>query len=121
MNERNSSDLRLELEKEINSDPILEEFSRLHQGTLNELVVKNLENVQGDERDIRRCRAWNNSIYLCLNYNYVLEFPIICTHQTFPVLSWYQLSPRCVALGFKMISLPILLLNQTFRTSYSPS
>ncbi len=52
MNERNSSDLRLELEKEINSDPILEEFSRLHQGTLNELVVKNLENVQGDERDI---------------------------------------------------------------------
>ena len=44
--------IRLELEKEINSDPILEEFSRLHQGTLNELVVKNLENVQGDERDI---------------------------------------------------------------------
>ena len=52
MNQKQSSELKLELEKEIKNDPKLEEFQLRHKGTLNELDVKNLENIQGDERDV---------------------------------------------------------------------
>jgi very-short-patch-repair endonuclease len=52
MNEAQTSELKLALDREIQNDPLLENFASLHQSTLDELVVKNLENVQGDERDV---------------------------------------------------------------------
>ena len=52
MNEAQTSELRIALEKEISFDSNLSSFADKHKGTLDELVVKNLENVQGDERDV---------------------------------------------------------------------
>ncbi|EHA60517.1 DUF4011 domain-containing protein [Synechococcus sp. WH 8016] len=52
MNQAQTSELKMALEREIQNDPLLEKFSSTHQSTLDELVVKNLENVQGDERDV---------------------------------------------------------------------
>ena len=52
MNEAQTSELKLALEKELSKDPDLDAFTARHKGTLDELVVKNLENVQGDERDV---------------------------------------------------------------------
>lgn len=52
MNQAQTSELKLALEQAIQNDPLLEKFASLHQSTLDELVVKNLENVQGDERDV---------------------------------------------------------------------
>ena len=52
MNEAQTSELRIALEKEIALDSDLSSFADKHKGTLDELVVKNLENVQGDERDV---------------------------------------------------------------------
>ena len=52
MNQAQTSELKLELDRGIQNDSLLERFASLHQSTLNELVVKNLENVQGDERDV---------------------------------------------------------------------
>ena len=52
MNQAQTSELKIALEREIQNDPLLEKFAATHQSTLDELVVKNLENVQGDERDV---------------------------------------------------------------------
>ena len=52
MNQAQTSELKLALDRGIQNDPLLEKFASLHQSTLDELVVKNLENVQGDERDV---------------------------------------------------------------------
>lgn len=52
MNQAQTSELKIALEREIQNDPLMEKFVATHQSTLDELVVKNLENVQGDERDV---------------------------------------------------------------------
>jgi very-short-patch-repair endonuclease len=52
MNVAQASELRIALDREIQNDPLLEAFVSRHKSNLDELEVKNLENVQGDERDV---------------------------------------------------------------------
>ena len=39
-------------EVELQSSPELEEYVKNMSSSLDELVIKNLENIQGDERDV---------------------------------------------------------------------
>ena len=52
MNQAQTSELTLALDREIQNDPVLERYASSFKSTLDELDVKNLENVQGDERDV---------------------------------------------------------------------
>ena len=52
MNEGQTSELKIALEKELSKEPDLDAFTAMHKGTLCEVVAKNLENVRGDERDV---------------------------------------------------------------------
>ena len=52
MNQAQTSELKVALDREIQNDPQLEEFDSRFKSTLDGLDVKNLENVQGDERDV---------------------------------------------------------------------
>ena len=52
MNQAQTSELKIALDREIQDDPQLEEFDSRFKSTLDGLDVKNLENVQGDERDV---------------------------------------------------------------------
>ena len=52
MNQQQEAEVRLSLESEILRNKTLSDFESKFQGTLNELAVKKLEDIQGDERDI---------------------------------------------------------------------
>ena len=52
MNQAQISELTLALDREKQNDPELEKYASKFKSTLDELDVKNLENVQGDERDV---------------------------------------------------------------------
>ena len=52
MNSKQASEIEMAWEAELQSSPDLEEYVKNMTSSLDELVIKNLENVQGDERDI---------------------------------------------------------------------
>ena len=52
MNQQQEAEVNLELEAEFKNNKMLRDFDNKHQGTLNELAVKKLEDIQGDERDV---------------------------------------------------------------------
>ena len=52
MNQQQEAEVNLELEAEFKNNKMLRDFDSKHQGTLNELAVKKLEDIQGDERDV---------------------------------------------------------------------
>lgn len=52
MNRYQKEIIEIELEKLVNKDPQVEEYVNSHRGTLEELRIQNLENIQGDERDV---------------------------------------------------------------------
>ena len=52
MNQQQESEVTLALEAELQNNKMLRDFDTKHQGNLDELVVKKLEDIQGDERDV---------------------------------------------------------------------
>ncbi len=52
MNQQQESEVTLALEAEMQNNKMLRDFDSKHQGNLDELVVKKLEDIQGDERDV---------------------------------------------------------------------
>jgi len=52
MNQQQESEVTLALEAELQNNKMLRDFDSKHQGNLDELVVKKLEDIQGDERDV---------------------------------------------------------------------
>ena len=52
MNQQQESEVNLALEAEILNNKMLRDFDSKHQGNLDELAVKKLEDIQGDERDV---------------------------------------------------------------------
>ena len=52
MNRTQAEEIKIELDKIASSDDLISNYISSHKGNLEELMIKNLENVQGDERDI---------------------------------------------------------------------
>ena len=52
INNLQAAEIQIALDKVRNEEKIFNDYIGRHKGTLEELMVKNLENVQGDERDI---------------------------------------------------------------------
>ena len=52
INSVQASEIQIALDNVRNKEKIFNDYISRHKGTLEELMVKNLENVQGDERDI---------------------------------------------------------------------
>ena len=52
MNKDQADEIQIELDKETNKDQNIADYLSRHNGELEKLLIKNLENVQGDERDI---------------------------------------------------------------------
>ncbi len=52
MNRDQAEEIKIELDKIASSDDLISNYISSHKGNLEELMIKNLENVQGDERDI---------------------------------------------------------------------
>ena len=52
MNQQQESEVTLALEAELQNNKMLRDFDSKHQGNLDELVVKKLEDIQGDERAV---------------------------------------------------------------------
>ena len=52
MNEAQESEVKLALAAELSTNKMLRDFENKFQGNLDELAVKKLEDIQGDERDV---------------------------------------------------------------------
>ena len=63
MNRTQAEEIKMELDKVTSADDLISNYISSHKGNLEELMIKNLENVQGDERDVV-------IISTCLLYTY---------------------------------------------------
>ena len=52
MNRTQAEEIKMELDKVTSADDLISNYISSHKGNLEELMIKNLENVQGDERDV---------------------------------------------------------------------
>ena len=52
MNTKQAAEIEMAWEVELQSSPELEDYVKNMSSSLDELVIKNLENIQGDERDV---------------------------------------------------------------------
>ena len=52
MNKDQADEIQIELDKICSEDNLVSDYISSHKGNLEELMIKNLENIQGDERDV---------------------------------------------------------------------
>tara|TARA_Y100001933_G_scaffold184915_1_gene183737 strand:+ start:95 stop:5113 length:5019 start_codon:yes stop_codon:yes gene_type:complete len=52
MNRTQAEEIKIELDRVSANDDLISNYISSHKGNLEELMIKNLENVQGDERDV---------------------------------------------------------------------